>query len=198
MKKLIIVCEEQYRIYGDYLSQLISSEDDTDNRTIGIKDGEAAAMVWLEKDYNANAAQLSSNQYILFIGNDKLVKEKSSHMHVEFDQYGMKYGWLGKQAYLCVDRVVSAKEYNDFRTFALKYQKDLEQLIEERNKINSSKGKLASVAVIAAIGGALSVVPLVGMNLVKKLTLDNQIEEQQYNCVIMKFYLDALQKFLGL
>lgn len=97
MKKLIIVCEEKYRVYGDYLAQLISLEDDTEDSTVGVKDGEVAAQVWLEKDYKANSAQLSSNQYILFIGHNKLIKEKSSHMKVAFSQYGMAYGWLGKQ-----------------------------------------------------------------------------------------------------
>ena len=53
-------------------------------------------------------------------------------MKVAFSQYGMAYGWLGKQAVLCVNKVVSAKEYNDFITFALSYQDDLEKLIKER------------------------------------------------------------------
>lgn len=78
MKKLIIVCEEKYRVYGDYLAQLISLEDDTEDSTVGVKDGEVAAQVWLEKDYKANSAQLSSNQYILFIGHNKLINEKSA------------------------------------------------------------------------------------------------------------------------
>ena len=33
MKKLIIVCEEKCRQYGDYLAQLISLEDDTEDET---------------------------------------------------------------------------------------------------------------------------------------------------------------------
>lgn len=41
-------------IYGDYLAQLISLEDDTEDSTVGVKDGEVAAQVWLEKDYKAN------------------------------------------------------------------------------------------------------------------------------------------------
>lgn len=84
MKKLIIICEEKCRQYGDYLAQLISLEDDTEENTVGTKDGEVAARVWLEKDYKANSAQLSSSQYILFIGQDKLIKEKSSHMKWSF------------------------------------------------------------------------------------------------------------------
>lgn len=114
MKKLIIVCEEKCRQYGDYLAQLISLEDDTEDNTVGTKDGEVAAQVWLEKDYKANSAQLSSSQYILFIGQDKLIKEKSSHMNMEFSEYGMKYGWLGKQAVLSVGKVVEADKYESF------------------------------------------------------------------------------------
>ena len=45
MKKLIIVCEEKCRQYGDYLAQLISLEDDTEDETVGTKDGEVAAQV---------------------------------------------------------------------------------------------------------------------------------------------------------
>lgn len=204
MKKLIIVCEEKYRVYGDYLAQLISLEDDTEDTTVGVKDGEVAAQVWLEKEYKANSAQLSSNQYILFIGHNKLIKKKSSHMKVIFSQYGMAYGWLGKQAVLCVDKVVSAKEYNDFITFALSYQDNLEKLIEEKKEKSKKQqnieagAKAAGVAALAVVGGALAVAPLAGVDMVKKLILNKKIEEQQYSCAVMKFYLDSLGEFLGL
>ena len=58
MKKLIIVCEEKLRQYGDFLSQLVSLQDDKDNKIIGVKDGAVAAQVWTEKEYNANAPSL--------------------------------------------------------------------------------------------------------------------------------------------
>lgn len=204
MKKLIIVCEEKYRIYGDYLAQLISLEDDTEDATVGVKDGEVAAQVWLEKEYEANSAQLSSNQYILFIGHNKLIKKKSSHMKVVFSQYGMAYGWLGKQAFLCVDKLVSAKEYNDFISFALSYQDNLEKLIEEKKEKSKKQHSLeavvkgAGVVALAVVGGALAVAPLAGVDIVKKLTLNKKIEQQQYSCAVMKFYLDSLGEFLGL
>ena len=158
MKKLIIVCEEKCRSYGDYLAQLISMDDDTDEATVGTKDGEVAAQVWTEKDYNNNSAQMSSNQYVLFVGNSKLIKEKSSHMNTEFNEYGMKYGWLGKQAALPV---------------AL------------------AAGALAWVAPIVAA-------PIATWNIIGMSKRNKKIEEQQYNCCTMKFYLDGLSKFLGM
>lgn len=192
MKKLIIVCEEKCRKYGDYLAQLISLEDDTENETVGTKDGEVAAQVWLEKDYKANAAQLSSNQYILFIGQDKLIKEKGSHMNMEFSEFGIKYGWLGKQAVLSVEKVVEADKYEDFISYARNYQQNVEQLIKNKDKKALKANDIAdALAIIAPVG---LVVPIA----VKKFTLNSKIKEQQYSCAVMKFYMDDLSKFLGL
>lgn len=216
MKKLIIVCEEKCRQYGDYLAQLISLEDDTEDETVGTKDGEVAAQVWLEKDYKANAAQLSSNQYILFIGQDKLIKEKSSHMNMEFAEFGMKYGWLGKQAVLSVEKVVEADKYENYISYAQNYQKNVEQLIKSKDKKALKAGAAAGVAGTAGVAGAAGVakagalavispvalVPIAGIGAgvmaVKKFTLNSKIKEQQYSCAVMKFYLDDLSKFLGL
>ncbi len=213
MKKLIIVCEEKCRQYGDYLAQLISLEDDTEDNTVGTKDGEVAAQVWLEKDYKANSAQLSSSQYILFIGQDKLIKEKSSHMNMEFSEYGMKYGWLGKQAVLSVGKVVEADKYESFIAYAQNYQQNVEQLIKSKDKqslkAGAADGAVGAAGVVgAAKAGALAVIvpaalaPIAGISAgvmaVKKFTLNSKIKEQQYSCAVMKFYLDDLSKFLGL
>lgn len=195
MKKLIIVCEEKYRLYGDYLSQLISLEDDTEEQTVGTKDGEVAAQVWLEKEYLSNSAHLSSDQYLLFIGHDKLIKEKSSHMRVMFSQFGMTYGWLGKQAVLCVEKVVSADLYESFINFVRSYQSDVDTLIEKKSSI-----KLLPEKALVPAKAALAVIqPVAGAALaVRQLTLNKKIEAQQYSCEITKFYIDSLSEFLGI
>ncbi len=213
MKKLIIVCEEKYRKYGDYLSQLISLEDDAEDNIVGTKDGEVAAQVWLEKDYQANSAQLSSSQYILFVGSSKLIKEKSTHMKIMFSKFGMTYGWLGKQAVLTVGEAVSNNEYDQFIEYALSYKSDLERLMEKRDeKIITEDKKLleevkeepvkeikqVGLAVFNAIGAAIADVSEAGVNVVKQVALSNKIKEQQYSCAIMKFYLSSLAEFLGM
>ena len=72
MKNIIIVCDEKRKKFGDYLAQLISMKDDTEENTVGIKDGSVEAQVWLEKEfYKSNAQTTSSEQHILFIGNSK-------------------------------------------------------------------------------------------------------------------------------
>lgn len=205
MKTLIIICEEKCRQYGDYLAQLISLEDDTEENTVGTKDGEVAAQVWLEERYKANSALISSSQYILFIGQDKLIKEKSSHMNMEFSEYGMKYGWLGKQAVLSVEKVVEADKYESFIAYAQNYQQNVEQLIKSKDKQSLKAGATAGAVGVA---GALAIIfpatlaPIAGISAgvmaVKKYTLNSKIKEQQYSCAVMKFYLDDLSKFLGL
>lgn len=201
MKTLIIICEEKCRQYGDYLAQLIS-----------LKDGEVEAQVWLEERYKANSALISSSQYILFIGQDKLIKEKSSHMNMEFSEYGMKYGWLGKQAVLSVEKVVEADKYESFIAYAQNYQQNVEQLIKSKDKQSLKAGATAGAVGAAGVvgvakAGALAIIfpvalaPIAisaGVKAVKKYTLNSKIKEQQYSCAVMKFYLDDLSKFLGL
>ena len=65
-KKLIIVCDGKTEKYANYLRQLISLKDDTDDKIIGSKDGTVDVAVWLEKDYVANKQTVSTNQYVLF------------------------------------------------------------------------------------------------------------------------------------
>lgn len=193
MKTLIIICEEKCRQYGDYLAQLIS-----------LKDGEVEAQVWLEERYKANSALISSSQYILFIGQDKLIKEKSSHMNMEFSEYGMKYGWLGKQAVLSVEKVVEADKYESFIAYAQDYQQNVEQLIKSKDKQSLKAG--ATAGAVGAAGALAIIFPATlapiaisaGVKAVKKYTLNSKIKEQQYSCAVMKFYLDDLSKFLGL
>ena len=237
MKKLIIVCEERLRRYGDFLAQLISGTDDKEGRVVGIKDGAAAAQVWTEKEYTANAAQISSEQYLLFVGNSKLIKEKRHHMLQKYSEHGMNYGWLGKQAVLFVDHILSFSEYTNFykllsNEYAEGSQKEAvrllpsksEEIIEpiniaeeaEESKEDASTEVLEVVQPEAkepkkvltpfvAVGKAFKKAVDSGVKTINKVSDDisaasksKDIEDQQYTCLILLFYLDALAAFLGL
>ena len=237
MKKLIIVCEERLRRYGDFLAQLISDTDDKEGRVIGIKDGAAAAQVWTEKEYTANAAQISSEQYLLFVGNSKLIKEKRHHMLQKYSEHGMNYGWLGKQAVLFVDHILSFSEYTNFykllsNEYAEGSQKEAvrllpsksEEIIEPINIVEEAEESKedASTEVLevvqpeakepkkvltpfVAVGKAFKKAVDSGVKTINKVSDDisaasksKDIEDQQYTCLILLFYLDALAAFLGL
>lgn len=237
MKKLIIVCEERLRRYGDFLAQLISGTDDKEGRVVGIKDGAAAAQVWTEKEYTANAAQISSEQYLLFVGNSKLIKEKRHHMLQKYSDHGMNYGWLGKQAVLFVDHILSFSEYTNFykllsNEYAEGSQKEAvrllpsksEEVVEPINIVEEAEEikEDASTEVLevvqpeakepkkvltpfVAIGKAFKKAVDGGVKTINKVSDDinaasksKDIEDQQYTCLILLFYLDALASFLGL
>jgi hypothetical protein len=201
MKKLIIVCEEKLRQYGDFLAQLISLQDDKGEEVVGVKDGTVTARVWTEKEYDANAPQISSDQYILFIGNSKLMKEKRTYMQDQFSQYGMCYGWLGKQAAIFVDHIVSLEEYDDFIELAQGNQPEVKKLIEAKgeSKSNDIPGKYAPAkAILNGMVNPLFSAVSHGFKQTVKAANNKKIEAQQYSCVTLLFYLKDLAAFLGL
>lgn len=141
-KKLIIVCDEKTEVYANYLRQLISTNDDNENEIIGVADGTVEAAVWLEKEYLANKAQISSNEHILFVGDNKVTKSEASSMAVKYDKYGMKYGWLGKRAMMRVDNELLEPEvYDAFFDYALSYQADFEKIAMIKPKTKTIEDK---------------------------------------------------------
>lgn len=201
MKKLIIVCEEKLRQYGDFLAQLVSLQDDKGEEIVGVKDGAVAAQVWTEQEYSANAPQISSEQYILFIGNSKLMKEKRTFMQGQFSQYGMCYGWLGKQAALFVDHVVTLEEYEGFIALAQDNQPEVTKLIEAKAEVKNNALLDKYTPVKAIMVGVLN--PFVaivnqGVKHTVKAANNKKIEAQQYSCLTLLFYLKGLSSFLGL
>ena len=237
MRKLIIVCEERLRRYGDFLAQLISGKDDTEGKIMGIPDGTAVAQVWTEKEYTTNAAQISSEQYILFIGNSRLIKEKRYHMQRLFSEYGLNYGWLGKQAVLFVDRMLTVNEYDSFyelvtNEFAAGNQPEAIRLIpvkQESDKViteivtetadegtgvvpemkdQEDSGKKSLKKLLGSLDAAKKVIKKTtdiskdtfgkvseNLGIVVKA---RELEEQQYSCLVLMFYLNDLAAFLGI
>ena len=68
---------------------------------------------------------------------------------MEFSEYGMKYGWLGKQAVLSVEKVVEADKYESFIAYAQNYHQNVEQLIKSKDKQSLKAGATAG-----AVGAA--------------------------------------------
>ena len=209
MKKLIIVCEEKNKVYGDFLVQLISSDDGKKDNVVGVKDGEVSATVWTEKQYTDNSLQLSSMQHVLFIGNTKLTKTKRSNMIEKFNKYGMKYCWLGKQAVLYVDEVVKKEEYDDFIKYAKNNNSNIVSKLNLKKEVplkeinNNGKNKIENVflsvkKVANKFSNKVANLSIEGLNNFNKLSNNNEIEQQEYNCLVTDFYLNGLSEFLGL
>ena len=205
MKKLFIVCDDSCKKYVDFLSQLVSLKDDTIEKIVGVKDGEVAAVVWNEKQFEDNAPKMSTENYILFIGDSKSIKEKRANMIKQWSKFGMNYCWLGKQGTLFVDEIVDIKEYDDFIEFAKNHNENIEkkikllptQSLKEENVNKENKQNLIMSAIKKASKIPANIVTA-GVNKVNELSKKKEIEEQEYTCLVLEFYLNALSKFLDL
>lgn len=216
--KLIIVCDDKTEEYANNLRQLVSMNDDKDGEIVGTEDGTVEVAVWLEKDYIANSATISSKEHVLFIGENKTSKKEISSMNVKFDKFGMKYGWLGKRGMMIVaDNIKRPETYDKFIEFCLGYQKEFEKVVLKNSGLEKAAGATAAGAVAAgavaagagaailASGGllaflapaALSAVGSVGVT--KSVTMMSEqkiIKDQQYRALTTILYMDALKEFL--
>lgn len=208
--QLIIVCDEKTNRYANYLRQLISSNDDEGDEVVGTVDGMVDVVVWLDKDYNANSASLSSREHILFIGNNKISKSETSSMDIKFNMFGMKYGWLGKRAMMQVsDAVLTEDEYNDFIVFCGTYGKEFEKLMNSTSDKSKKKktfsisvgtagavGAMAAIASPVLIAGAGTVGAIGALKGLSAHSTHKKIKDQQYQALTTILYIDGLQKFL--
>ena len=214
--ELIIVCDEKTVGYANYLRQLVSTNDD-EEEVVGTKDGAIEVVVWLEKDYLANRATITSNQHILFIGENQASKNEISSMNLKFDKYGMKYGWLGKRGMMLVSEVISQPEtYNEFIELCRNYKTEFE-LIEFKKSlpeqaIDAAVGAMGDIPnVISNVGntlfsflvGSAPAIAADAVNAVAEATKwittteeQRKITDQQFRALTLILYMDGLSEFL--
>ena len=78
-KKLIIVVDDKTAKYGELLSALVNSNDDklddSDNtQIIGVKDGTVQTVIWTDKVFRDNQAQVSSDNRIILLENQMFLR----------------------------------------------------------------------------------------------------------------------------
>jgi hypothetical protein len=189
---LIIVCDEKTLKTANYLIQLISLKDDTETTVVGIKDSSVDAVVWLEKDFIANQATLSSKAHVLFIGDSKSAKAQRTGVVEKHNAHGMVYGWLGKRAVMYVDKpAMKQEDYAAFQEYAKKYKDKIETLVTKLD----AEGMIHE----AAIAGALLVWlgPIGGgIEAVRYFKKRQQVIQQQMDCLALIMYLEGISKFL--
>ena len=184
---------------------------------VGTKDGEVSVKIYDEKRFLKEERKLSSDQRIIFIGNGKLAKERRIHFKPVYNKYGMVFSCLGKRGSLYVDHVVPFKEYNDFINLAKQIQDDVRKVVIGKDDVvhvaagaavgaGVELGTFAvGTAVTLATGVFLPLVAIVGgaavlggggVGVAKYNAKKNEIMRQQYDCLILKCYLDYLNDFM--
>ena len=214
--KLIIVCDESTVGYANYLRQLVSANDDEEDVIIGTKDGAIKVSVWLEKHYLDNMSTISSNEHVLFIGENQASKNEISSMNVKFDKYGMKYGWLGKRGMMIVSEVISQPEtYNEFIELCRNYKTEFEFIEFKKSlpeqALDAAVGVMGDVPdIMMNVGNTLlsflGPVPAIASDAVNAVaeatkwitTTDDQrkITDQQFRALTLILYMDGLSEFL--
>ena len=214
--KLIIVCDESTVGYANYLRQLISANDDEEDVIIGTKDGAIKVSVWLEKHYLDNMSTISSNEHVLFIGENQASKNEISSMNIKFDKYGMKYGWLGKRGMMLISKTIdNPEDYNEFIELCRNYKTEFE-LIEFKKSLpeqalDAAVGVMGDVPdIMMNVGNTLlsflGPVPAIAADAVNAVaeatkwitTPEDQrkITDQQYRALTLILYMDGLSDFL--
>ncbi len=224
--KLIIVCDEKTEQYANYLRQLISTNDDKDGEVKGVVDGSVEAAVWLDKEYIANKATISSSEHILFIGDNKVSKSETSSMVIKFNKFGMKYGWLGKRAMMQVeDEKLSQEVYDDFINYCFGYEAEFKKIVMKKplfmdiaeksglvkkgtgDEIEDKEMKkdgvnktLKAVAGAVGVGASLAIpiigIPATGIYAANSIQEHKKIKDQQYRALSVILYIDGLREFL--
>ena len=226
VKKLIIVTDEKNKPYANYLLALISAKDDKEGEVVGVADGSVEAVIWGEKNYADNEPTLSSNAHVLFLGDTKLSKNQRGGLSVKFDDFGLKYGWLGKRAVMYVDHVITdVVEYNRFYDYAIKYQENFTKAIERKTVQMQIQGEtvevdekdkkklpimhvpaiaaftafaapIAGPVVAAVAGSAAAVAGTFTAKGVASLKEKKEVMQQQQSILTMIFYMEGLKEFL--
>ena len=214
--KLIIVCDESTVGYANYLRQLISANDDEEDVIIGTKDGAIKVSVWLEKHYLDNMSTISSNEHVLFIGENQASKNEISSMNIKFDKYGMKYCWLGKRGMMLISKTIdNPEDYNEFIELCRNYKTEFE-LIEFKKSlpeqaIDAAVNAMGDIPdIMLNVGNTLlsflGPVPAIAADAVNAVaeatkwitTTDDQrkINDQQFRALTLILYMDGLSEFL--
>lgn len=170
---LMIVVDKETTKFGSYLMQLISENN---------KDIDASCVSY--EEYRGNKPTVSSDQKIVFIGNNKFTEDECPYVDTKFNICGMSYGWRGSRAILSVDKKpLSIMEYTKFlKTFgdSLTYKpKDF----RGRSIKWWAKTFLTSVTISAVAAREI-------------LLHFKEIRQQQYEILTSKFHTNGLKKFM--
>lgn len=183
-KKLIIVGEEKTDVYCEYLSMLISCNDDIKNDAnetvehIGAIDGSVDTAIWTDKIYLDNRCHTSSRQKVLFIGEPKSAKNIAPNIVcLDDNEYGIKMGWLGNKAVINVDVDVFKKDKS--KKLYKKFYDEYVDMVKEYNcKLFNIEDEEKAKFTQDRIGDNIDKVVHVANDIFKKKDKDEEKEDK--------------------
>lgn len=231
-KQLSIITDKKNEKYAQLISGLISTNDDIikeiegelSTKVLGVKDGSLHTVVWNEKQYLSQKAELTSENHLLFIGDTKESKNFKANIILDstLEKYGICFGWLGKTAILynkpftlAFNRSLYLEFFNEFSKFLkendLNYAnqieikdkkavKDYAKKVIEDIKDNKDNPKEIAKHVAASAAAAIGVVHFHKISmpaiLLQQAKTSKDIADQQMRYAILKIYLEKLNDFI--
>lgn len=174
---------------------------------IGEK-GEYTVALWDEKVYEDSLSKITSDTEIIFIGETKAAKNIIPNIKFEYENTGMKYGWLGNRAVVYVEkRLLSKEEFEYLKTEYKTEDNPFQIFIDSPTKTEDNSNATTEVTgvdnlVMAAPVGAAKVfgfakaMMLDAANSGSLILRSHEIRKIQYDCVVKTFFADSLAKFL--
>lgn len=180
---LVVVTKDD--LLFDQFKKLVQSEDDeSDEIIVGVKDGTCRILRWDERKWLYRSRTETLNEKCLVLGDVKGTENGIKLMDVKFEDYGVRYGWLGSCAYVAADR-------SRLRSKGM-YEVFLKDLSELPVPDSIKKTKNFRFNVKTGLKIALAT-PLIA----KDIYDDNvAVTRQMYFYGVMRFYYDHLEEFL--
>lgn len=189
---LIVVYKDEMLV--NQIKKLVETKDDEDaENTVGTKDGTVNIVSWTEKVWLEQKKAGNINNKVLFLGNIKGVDNLIPVIDVKFNEFGVKYGWAGTQAVLCVDpKAISKKE--DYISFL---QKLAALPVPEKFKITTevtSAPSKKSARIVAFLGSVASEITSLAKDV---FTNKKAVKQQMLFYGIMNLYANHLEEFMN-
>ena len=169
----------------EQLKKLVETDDDEDEEIlIGTKDGTVRMIRWEEQKWVYRKKTDTVDTKVIVIGDCKGADSGVKLMDVKFDQYGVRYGWIGNCAYVQADlRRIRAKGAYDAMLAELG-ELPVPDVIKEDKKLrlNWKTGLKTALAT-----------PLMAKDLYDDTVA---VKRQMYFYGVIRFYYHHLEEFL--
>ena len=112
---LIVVYKDELLV--NQIKKLVETNDDKNaETTVGTKDGTVNIVSWTEKVWLEQKKAGNINNKVLFLGDIKGTDKLIPIIDIQFEEYGVKYGWAGSQAVIFIEpkAIKSKAEYDAF------------------------------------------------------------------------------------
>lgn len=195
-KTLIIVYKEKDEVIVNQLRKLIeTNDDDTENDVvIGVEDGTVKIVTWHEKVWLDHKKAGDIDDKVLFLGDEiKGVKNLIPVIDEKYNEFGIHYGWAGKQAVLYVDEKALIKKelYQDF----------LFELKEKTNVKVADKTKMLGINRKTALKLGGLAIPHLSFIVLGSLIADvfgdsALVRKQQFFLGVTELYTNHLDAFM--